>query len=222
MPAAPPSSRAQVKRLPDRAAYDRATVDAILDEGFICHVAFATDGQPVVIPTVYGRLGDFLYLHGSSASRMLRTLGGGVEASVCVTHVDGLVLARSAFHHSVNFRSVVLFGTAIEVTDVDEKERALQAIVEHVVPKRWPDVRGPSAQELRRTRVLKLPLDEASAKLRSGPPIDDEEDYPLDCWAGVIPMTTAYANPVDDPRLQSGIEPPAYVTGYGRPNPRKA
>jgi hypothetical protein len=222
MTAAPPSSRAQVKRLPDRAAYDRATVDAILDEGFICHVAFATDGQPVVIPTVYGRLGDFLYLHGSSASRMLRTLGQGVEASVCVTHVDGLVLARSAFHHSVNFRSVVLFGTATEVTEPVEKQSALQAIVEHVVPKRWPDVRGPSAQELRRTRVLKLPLDEASAKLRSGPPVDDEEDYQLDCWAGVIPMTTEYASPVDDPRLESGIERPAYVTAYQRPGRGRA
>jgi len=217
MTAAPPSSRSRVKRLPERAAYDRATVDAILDEGFLCHVAFATDGQPFVIPTVYGRLGDSLYLHGSSASRMLRTLAGGVEASVCVTHVDGLVLARSAFHHSVNFRSVVLFGTATEVIDPSEKQRALQAIVEHIVPQRWQDVRGPSAQELRRTCVLQLALDEASAKLRSGPPLDDEEDYGLGCWAGVIPMRIEYADPVDDPRLASGVECPDYVTGYRRP-----
>jgi nitroimidazol reductase NimA-like FMN-containing flavoprotein (pyridoxamine 5'-phosphate oxidase superfamily) len=217
MPDTPPSARTEVKRLPDRAAYDRETVEAILDEGFVCHVAFVTDGGPVVIPTIYGRLGDFLYLHGSSASRMLRQLKRGVEASVSVTHVDGLVLARSAFHHSLNFRSVVLFGTAVEVTDAGEKLAALQAIVEHVVPKRWQDVRGPTSQEFLRTLVLRLPLSEASAKVRTGPPLVDEEDYSLGCWAGVIPIHSEYGEPVDDPRLAAGISPPDYVSGYRRP-----
>jgi nitroimidazol reductase NimA-like FMN-containing flavoprotein (pyridoxamine 5'-phosphate oxidase superfamily) len=212
-----PSPRTRLKRLPERGAYDRETIHAILDEGFLCHVACTTDaGHAAVIPTVYGRQGDVIYLHGSTANRIMRRLRSGAEACVSVTHVDALVLARSAFHHSVNFRSVVLYGTAYEVTDAAEKLAALRAVVDHVFPERWNEIRGPSSQELNRTMVLGLALDEASAKLRSGPPVDEEGDYERDCWAGLIPMRTEYGAPLACPRLAEGIEAPDNVMRYRR------
>ena len=168
-----PTERTTLKRLPKRGEYDRERVYAILDEAFICHVGFVVDGRPVVIPTGYGRMKDVLYIHGSAASRMLRTLSEGIEVCVTVTLIDGLVLARSAFHHSFNYRSVVVFGKARVVTDAAEKMAALRAFTEHVIPKRWDDVREPNESELKATLVLALPLVEASAKIRTGPPIDD-------------------------------------------------
>ncbi len=211
-----PTERTQVKRLPKRGVYDRAAIHKILDEGFLCHVGFVVDGQPFVIPTGYARDGETLYIHGSAASRMLRTLSGGVAVSVTVTLVDGLVLARSAFHHSMNYRSVVVFGTAAPVEDTAGKLHALRAFTEHVTPGRWDQVRGPSEQELKATTVLALPLSEASAKVRVGPPVDDEEDYALPVWAGVLPLQLTPGAPIADPRMPSGIAVPAYVTNYKR------
>jgi len=192
------TERTKVKRLPDRASYDRETIYAIVDEALICHVGFAVDNQPFVIPTIHWRDGDTLYFHGSAASRMLRTLRGGVDACVTITLLDGLVLARSAFHHSMNYRSVVVFGKAREVADRDEKLRALARLVEHITPDRAAAVRPPSESELRQTLVLALPLDEASAKIRSGPPIDDEADYALPVWAGVVPIALTKGEAIDD------------------------
>src|SRR5688572_14702750 len=183
----PQTQRTTLKRLPKRAVYDRELVYRILDEGFVCHVSFAVEGQPFVIPTGYARIADQLYIHGSQVSRMLRTLAQGVDVCVAVTLVDGLVLARSAFHHSVNYRSVVIFGRAVMVDDEAAKRAALFAFSEHVIPGRWNEVREPTEQELRATTVLSVPLIEVSAKVRTGPPIDDEEDYALDVWAGVLP-----------------------------------
>ncbi|HEV2765959.1 MAG TPA: pyridoxamine 5'-phosphate oxidase family protein [Pyrinomonadaceae bacterium] len=211
-----PTGRSTVRRLAKRASYERETVYAILDEGFICHVGFAVEGQPFVIPTGYARRGDVLYLHGARASRMLRELARGAEVCVTVTLVDGLVLARSAFHHSINYRSVVVFGRAELVEDLEEKSEALRALTEHIVPGRWPDVRWPSEAELKATSVLRLPLGEASAKVRTGPPVDDEEDYALDVWAGVVPLRVEAGAPEPDPRLAPGVEPPVYVTQYTR------
>jgi nitroimidazol reductase NimA-like FMN-containing flavoprotein (pyridoxamine 5'-phosphate oxidase superfamily) len=212
----PKTERTTLKRLPKRGVYDRELVYGILDEGFICHVGFAIDGRPFVIPTGYARVNDRFYIHGSQVSRMLRTLAQGIEVCVTVTLVDGLVLARSAFHHSMNYRSVVLFGRASLVEPGEEKLAALLAFSEHVIPGRWNEVRGPSEQELKATSVLSLPLAEVSAKVRSGPPLDDEEDYALDVWAGVIPLQVAAGKPITDPRLPEGIEPPAYVVDYSR------
>src|SRR5271156_5535249 len=192
-----PTERTQVKRLPKRGKYDRETVHKILDQGFVCHVGFSVDGQPFVIPTNYGRTGDVLYLHGSAASRMLRTLSGGVAVCVTVTHLDGLVLARSAFHHSVNYRSVVILGTARLVEDPAEKMEALRLFTEHVMKGRWDDVRQPTEQELKATIVLALPLEEVSAKVRTGGPIDDEADYALPVWAGVLPLEVAPTSPTN-------------------------
>ena len=189
------TDRTKVRRLPARAAYDRETIHAIVDEALICHVGFCVDGQPFVIPTIHWRDGDTLYFHGSAASRMLRTLRGGVEACVTITILDGLVLARSAFHHSMNYRSVVAFGTAHEVSDRDEKLRVLGRLMEHITPERAAEVRPPNESELRQTLVLALPLQEASAKIRTGPPIDDEEDYGRAVWAGVIPMAMVKGAP---------------------------
>src|SRR5271157_4091571 len=183
-----PTKRTQVARLPKRGDYSEATIYSILDAGFLCHVGFVVDGQPVVIPTSYGRSGGTLYVHGSAGSRMLRTLATGVDVCVTVTLVDGLVLARSAFHHSMNYRSVVLFGTATLVESAEEKTAALRVISEQIVPGRWDDVRHPTEQELKATKVLALPLTEASAKVRTGPPVDEEEDYTLNVWAGVLPF----------------------------------
>ena len=210
------TDRTTLKRLPARGHYDRELVHKILDEGFICHVGFIVDGAPVVIPTGYGRVGDKLYIHGSQASRMLRTLKTGVPASVTVTLVDGLVLARSAFHHSINYRSVVIFGTANLVEDREEKSEALLAFSEHVIRGRWNDVREPTEQELKATTVLRIELEEVSAKVRTGPPIDDEEDYSLPVWAGVLPLRVIAGEPIADPRLPSEINVPEYLVDYKR------
>jgi len=211
-----PTERTQVKRLPKRGKYERETVFAILDAGFVCHVGFSVDGQPYVIPTNYGRSGDTIYLHGSAASRMLRTLSEGVRVSVTVTHVDGLVLARSAFHHSVNYRSVVILGTARLVTDPAEKMEALRVFTEHVMKGRWDDVRQPTEQELKATIVLALPLKEVSAKVRTGGPIDDEADYTLPVWAGVLPLETMAKEPVRDPQRKNEPPLPDYLKNYSR------
>lgn len=211
-----PTDRTTLKRLPRRGEYDRATVYQILDEAFICHVGFVAEGRPVVIPTSYARVEDDLYLHGSAASRMLRSLGEGIDVCVTVTLVDGLVLARSAFHHSINYRSVVVFGRASVVDDYDEKLNALHAFTDHIVPKRWEDVRPPSQGELQATLVLRLPLVEASAKVRTGPPIDDEEDYAIPVWAGVLPLKLVTDAPISDERLAGGVQPPGYVKEYAR------
>jgi nitroimidazol reductase NimA-like FMN-containing flavoprotein (pyridoxamine 5'-phosphate oxidase superfamily) len=209
-----PSPRTRVRRLPARADYDRATIDAILDEALICHLGIAVDGQPYVIPTLQARDGDTVYLHGSAASRTLRALAAGTPACLTATLVDGLVLARSAFHHSMNYRSVVVLGEARLVTGTDELLRALRLFTEKLAPGRWGEVRKPSRQELTGTKVLAMTLDEASAKVRSGPPSDDEEDYALDVWAGVIPMSLQSGEPVADPRLASGIAPSRVVTAW--------
>lgn len=210
------TERTKVKRLPARGAYDRETIYSILDEAFICHVGFAIDGQPYVIPTGFARIGDDLYIHGSSASRMLRNLSKGVDVCVTVTLVDGLVLARSAFHHSINYRSVVVLGKAMLVEDEKEKYDALEAFTEHVIPGRWADIRWPNELELKATSVLKLRIEEASAKIRTGDPKDDEEDYSMDIWAGVLPLTTAAGTPVNDTRLNGGIGVPHHVSEYKR------
>ena len=209
-----PSDRTRVRRVPQRGVYEREAIDAILDETLISHVGFVHEGQPVVIPTLHARLGDRLYLHGSAASRMLRTLANGVPVCATATLVDGLVLARSAFHHSVNYRSVVVFGTATPVEPGDETKKALELFTEKLVPGRWADVRPPTRQELKGTKVLSLPLDEASAKVRTGPPIDDDEDYDLPVWAGVLPLATQVADPQPDPRLDPAIETPGYVAAW--------
>jgi len=210
------TERTKLKRLPKRGHFDRETVYGILDEGFICHVGFAPEGRPVVIPTGYARADDRLYIHGSQASRMLRTLAGGVDVCVTVTLVDGLVLARSAFHHSMNYRSVVIFGRATLVEEREEKLAALLALSEHIVRGRWAEVREPNEQELRQTTVLSLALVEASAKIRTGPPLDAEEDYALPVWAGVLPLRLETGEPIDDPRLPEGIDVPEYVLNYKR------
>ena len=210
------TKRTTVKRLPARGHYDRDIINAILDEGFICHVGFVADGQPYVIPTGYARVGDQLYLHGSSASRMLRNLSEGINMCVTVTLIDGLVLARSAFHHSINYRSVLILGNAELVSDSEEKNKALEALTEHIVPGRWSDVRWPTELELKATTVLKLEIDEASAKIREGDPKDDEEDYSMDVWAGVLPLSLAVGKPIDDERLEHPTSPPRYVTDYRR------
>ncbi len=209
-----PSDRTRVRRVPQRGAYERETIEAILDETLITHVGFVHEGQPVVIPTLHARLGERLYLHGSAASRMLRTLQKGVPVCATATLVDGLVLARSAFHHSVNYRSVVVFGTATLIEPGDETVKALELFTEKLVPGRWADVRPPTRQELKGTKVLSLPLDEASAKVRTGPPIDDDEDYDLPVWAGVLPLATQVAEPQADPRLDPAIETPGYVAAW--------
>ncbi len=211
-----PTDRTQVKRLPKRGNYHRDTVYNILDTAFVCHVGFTVDGQPYVIPTNYGRLGDTLYLHGSAASRMLKTLSGGVPVCVTVTHVDGLVLARSAFHHSVNYRSVVILGKALLVEDPAQKMEALRIFTEHVMKGRWDDVRIPTEQELKATTVLSLPLEEVSAKVRSGGPIDDEADYTLPVWAGVLPLETVAKAPVPDAQRKNDPAIPEYLKNYKR------
>jgi nitroimidazol reductase NimA-like FMN-containing flavoprotein (pyridoxamine 5'-phosphate oxidase superfamily) len=200
-----PTSRTKVRRLPKRASYDRLAVHGILDEGLVCHVGFAVDSQPYVIPTVYARADETLYVHGSAASRMLRTLTQRVPVCITVTLLDGLVLARSAFHHSLNYRSVVVIGHARLVDDPEEKLRALHWITNHVAPRRWEEVRAPNALELKQSSVLALPLEEVSAKIRSGPPVDDEADYALPIWAGVVPVSTQLGRPVDDGRVPADV-----------------
>jgi len=213
----PQTERTTLRRLPKRGVYDREPVYKILDEGFICHVSFAVNGRPVVIPTGYARIEDQLYIHGSQVSRMLRTLSAGIDVCIAVTLVDGLVLARSAFHHSINYRSVVIFGRATMVEERDAKLAALFAFSEHVIPGRWEEVREPTDQELKATTVLSVPLEEVSAKVRTGPPLDDEEDYALNVWAGVIPLKLVADTPVPDPRLPSQIELPPHARNYSRP-----
>lgn len=207
----------QVHRHPERGRYDADTVHAILDEAMICHVAFVWQGRPHVIPTSYARVGDTLYLHGSPASRMLRNLGEGVDCSVAVTLLDGLVLARSAFAHSMNYRSVVLFGRAQVVTDLAEKAQALDAFVEHIIAGRAAHLRPTTEKELRATLVLALPIEAAAAKVRSGPPLDGDEDVDLPIWGGELPFTTTAGPPVPDPRLPSSLAVPHHVTAYRRP-----
>jgi nitroimidazol reductase NimA-like FMN-containing flavoprotein (pyridoxamine 5'-phosphate oxidase superfamily) len=210
------SPRTQVRRLPERGAYDRAAIHAILDEALVCHVGFAVDAQPFVIPCVYGRVGERLYLHGSSASRMLRALAEATPVCVTVTLLDGVVFARSAFHHSMNYRSVVVLGVPARVDDAEERLAALRAIVEHVVPGRWRESRRPSAAELAQTLVVSLPLDEASAKVRRGDPKDDAEDVASGFWAGVVPLSLTAGAPVAAADLRAGIEAPTSATRYER------
>jgi nitroimidazol reductase NimA-like FMN-containing flavoprotein (pyridoxamine 5'-phosphate oxidase superfamily) len=211
-----PTSRTQVRRLADRGRYDSETVHGILDDGFLCHVGFVVDGQPFVIPTGYARIDDAVYIHGSAASRMLRTLAGGVQVCVTVTLVDGFVLARSAFHHSMNYRSVVMLGQATAVEDLDEKRRALKAFTEHIVRGRWDTLRPVRDGELKQTTVLRLPLAEVSAKIRTGPPKDDAEDYELPIWAGVMPLRLVPGEPVADPKLPAGVGFPDHLRNYSR------
>jgi nitroimidazol reductase NimA-like FMN-containing flavoprotein (pyridoxamine 5'-phosphate oxidase superfamily) len=211
-----PTERTTLKRLAKRGSHERATIEAILDEALTCHVGFVVEGQPYVIPTIHGRIGDRLYVHGSVANRMLKTLGDGVPTCVTASLIDGLVMARSAFHHSMNYRSVVVLGTAHAVTDPKEKWDALHAIVEHVAPGRWAEVREPSEKEMNATLVLGLSLEEASAKIRTGPPIDDDEDYALGCWAGVVPLRLAALDPISEPKLAAGIAPSPAVLAASR------
>lgn len=209
------TDRSKVRRLPARGSHEEKVIHEILDAGFVAHVGFCVDGQPFVIPTLFGRNGDRLYLHGSAASRMLRELEKGATFCVTVTHVDGLVLARSAFHHSMNYRSVVAFGTARKITDDTEKIAALRVISEHLLAGRWNDVRGPNAQELKATTVLEFTMEEASAKVRTGPGGDEEEDYALAVWAGVVPVALTAAEAVPDARLAAGTNVPEYVSTFG-------
>lgn len=210
------TERTTLKRLPKRAEYDREAVHRILDEGFICHVGFAVEGRPFVIPTGYARVDDTLFIHGSQASRMLRAAGQGIDICLTVTLLDGLVLARSAFHHSMNYRSVVVFGQATVVEEREAKLAALRALSEQIIPGRWDEVRGPSEAEMKATVVLSLPLAEVSAKIRTGPPIDDEEDYQLPVWAGVVPLRLVAEAPIADPALLDDIDIPGYASSYQR------
>jgi nitroimidazol reductase NimA-like FMN-containing flavoprotein (pyridoxamine 5'-phosphate oxidase superfamily) len=205
-----------VRRLPERGVYDREAIDAILDEALICHLAYVVDGEPRVIPTIHARVGDTLYVHGSNASRTLRAAKSGAPVAIEVTLLDGLVLARSAFHHSMNYRSAIVYGRAREVTDPDEKWQAQRALVEHVAHGRADDARMPNQRELDQTTILAVTLDEASAKVRTGPPKDEEEDLALPIWAGVLPLVTVPGEPVHDPHLPDDVPVPAYVRDYRR------
>jgi len=211
-----PTPRTRVVREAERAVYDRDIAYEILDEAFLCHVGFNVDGQPFVIPTSFGRSGDNLYIHGSAASRMLRALDQGIPVCVTVTLLDGLVLARSIFNHSMNYRSVVILGTAILVTNPDEKLEALRLLSEHILPGRWQQSRLPNERELKATSVLRLPIEEFSAKVRQGPVVDDADDYSFPTWAGVIPLTTVPGAPITDERCDPQIPIPAYARQYSR------
>jgi uncharacterized protein len=212
-----PTERTQLQRLPERGSHDLEVVRAVLDAAFLAHVGFLVYQQPFVIPTLFGRDGDTLYLHGSAASRMLGALDKGIQACVTATIVDGLVLARSAFHHSINYRSVVAMGTARAITQPGQKTRALRVISEHLLAGRWDDVRGPTRQELSVTSVLEFSIVEASAKIRRGPPKDDEEDYARSCWAGVLPLALEPKAPDPDPRLTAATPVPAYLSRFRKP-----
>jgi nitroimidazol reductase NimA-like FMN-containing flavoprotein (pyridoxamine 5'-phosphate oxidase superfamily) len=211
-----PTKRTRVVREPHRGAYDRETCHAILDEGIVCHIGFSVEGQPYVIPTMFARVGDVVYFHGSAASRMLRHLSDGAPMSLTVTLVDGLVLARSVFNHSMNYRSVVILGTPTQVNDVDEKRAALNAFVDKVIPGRWNDARQPTEKELSATSVLRIALDEMSAKTRSGPVEDNPDDYTLNVWAGVVPLRQIAGDPIRDDRCDSKIPAPLYAAKYKR------
>ncbi len=213
-----PSQRTRVHRHPERGMYDRDTIDAILDEALICHLAWVTsEGEPRVIPTIHVRVDDVLYVHGSQASRTLRAIRGGATVCIETTIIDGLVLARSTPKHSMNYRSVVVFGAPREVTDRDEMHVAQRALAQHLVRGRGADARPPNDMEYKETAIFALPLDEASAKVRTGPPLDPDEDLALDVWAGVIPIRTVAGEPQPASDLKAGIGPPAYVTDYRRP-----
>ncbi len=211
-----PTSRTRVVREPHRAVYDREEIYRILDEGFLCHIGFVVDGQPYVIPTSYGRKDANLYIHGSSASRMLRNLKEGIAMCVTVTLLDGLVLARSVFNHSMNYRSVVILGRAALVENPAEKLEALRILSEHIIPGRWADSRQPNEKELKVTSVLRVPMEEFSAKVRTGPPIDDEEDYSFPTWAGVVPLEMKAGEPINDFRLEPERQVPTYAKDYSR------
>lgn len=213
------TERVTVRRRAERGHYSREAIDAILDEALVCHVGFVQDGQPFVIPTLHVRVGDRLFIHGSPASRMLQALRGGAAACITVTLLDGLVLARSAMHHSMNYRSVVVLGRGAEVADRDEKVRVLQALVEHVIPGRWAEIRRPNENELAATTLIGFPLDEASAKIRTGPPRDEEGDMALPVWSGVIPLALTPDAPRPDPLKPADVRLPAYVEHY---RPRRA
>ena len=205
------TARTKIKRIPDRGSHDRDAINAILDEALIAHVAFTKDGDPAVLPTAHWRVGDTLYIHGHSKNAMLSAVRGGAPLCVCVTLLDGLVLARSAFHHSINYRSVVIFGQALEVTDTDEKMAALKTFTDKVAPGRWAEIRGPDKQEMKATMVLAIPIEEASAKIRTGPPKDDEPDYALPVWAGVVPIRHVAGSPETDPDMKMETPVPEYV-----------
>jgi len=211
------TERTKLRRVPGRGAHDFETIAAILDDGVYCHVGFVADGQPYVVPTGYGREGRTVYFHGSAASRMITTLAEGAPVCLTVTHMDGLVMARSAFHNSMNYRSVMIVGVAEQVPD-EEKSHALRVITEHIMPGRWEEARKPAARELKLTTMLRLAIDEASAKVRSGPPVDEADDYALPIWAGVLPFALVPQAPIADERLAPGIEPPPHVAAYGRPS----
>jgi nitroimidazol reductase NimA-like FMN-containing flavoprotein (pyridoxamine 5'-phosphate oxidase superfamily) len=211
-----PTLRTRLVREAERAVYDREAAYRILDEGFLCHVGFVVDGQPFVIPTSYGRKGDSLFIHGSAASRMLRQLKESIPVCITVTLLDGLVLARSIFNHSMNYRSVVVLGKATLVDDPAEKIEALRLLSEHILPGRWADSRQPNERELKQTSVLRVPIEEFSAKVRTGPPVDDEEDYSFPTWAGVVPLEIKTGTPIDDPRLTPGQAVPEYARNYNR------
>ena len=211
-----PTPRTRLVREADRAVYDREAAYRILDEGFLCHVGFVADGQPFVIPTSYGRKDDTLFIHGSAASRMLRQMKEGVPVCITVTLLDGLVLARSIFNHSMNYRSVVVLGKATLIDDPAEKIEALRLLSEHIIPGRWADSRQPNERELKATSILRVPIEEFSAKVRKGPVVDDEEDYSFPTWAGVVPLDMVAGKPVDDARLQPGQSPASYARNYSR------
>jgi uncharacterized protein len=217
-----PTDRTTVKRLPARGVYEKDVVHDILDHGLICHIGFVVDGQPFVIPTSYVRIGETIYVHGSPASRMLQALEQGASVCVTITQIDGLVLARSAFHHSMNYRSVVVFGRASLVDDPEQKREVLHALTDHLIRGRWEEIRQPSAQELKRTLMLAIPIEEASAKIRTGPPLDEEEDYRLSMWAGVVPLAVTAGEPVPDPRLGADVPVPLYAAPYEGPRRAQA
>jgi nitroimidazol reductase NimA-like FMN-containing flavoprotein (pyridoxamine 5'-phosphate oxidase superfamily) len=212
-----PTARTRVRRIPKRGAYDRPTIHAILDQGLVCHVGFVHGGQPFVIPTLYARDGERLLLHGSAASRMLNALAQGVDACVTVTLADGIVVARSVFHSSMNYRSVVILGKLRPIEEPRAKMQALYALVEHLIPGRWNDARGPNDNEMKATSILEMTIEEASAKVRTGGPIDEDGDYALPYWAGVLPFARGVGKPIRDPKLKRGIKAPGYVVRYKRP-----
>ncbi len=216
MPKIPVTARNRVRRLPKRGHYDRDVVNAIIDEALVCHVAFAVDGVPTVIPTLHARRGDSLLLHGATTSRLLQHAAAGNELSIAITLIDGIVLARSVFHHSMNYRSVVIHGAGTLVESDAEKLDALEAFTEHIVRGRWADARLPTKKELKATTVISVPIDIASAKIRTGPPADDDEDYALPVWAGVVPLSLDPGTPIPDPRLTQGIAMPSYLASHRR------
>ncbi len=203
--------RITIKRAPKRGFYDKKTIYKILDDNFICQIAFEHSGYPVIIPTIYGRSNDFIYIHGATVSRMLVALEKGMPISVNVTQTDGIVLARSAFHHSLNYQSVTIFACAILVTDEKERNDALKIISDQIIPNRWEEAREPNSKELKATKIIKISIAEASAKIRTGPPVDDKSDYDLPVWAGVVPITTTYGEPISDPKLKEKITIPNSV-----------